>query len=137
MAQFSWPVPDWYKLALIIVLIVNPLVFTSIRLLPAGCWWWNLSLPSPWRSRYPLLPGGLLAIEAVMIGMTSPEHVREEIASNLEVLPAADVHGGGDLFMKQLLLFIFTRLLLGIRSKMLLSLSFVSQRPSSPPSSMR
>ena len=35
---------------------------------------------------YPLLPGGLLAIEAVFIGMTSAEHVREEVAANLEVL---------------------------------------------------
>lgn len=117
--------PDWYKLTLIIVLIVNPLVFTSIRLLPAGCWWWNLSLPSPWRSSViHFLPGGLLAIEAVMIGMTSPEHVREEIASNLEVLLLLMFMVAGIYFMKQLLLFIFTRLLLGIRSKMLLSLSF-------------
>jgi NhaB family Na+:H+ antiporter len=29
---------------------------------------------------YPLLPGGLLAIEAVFIGMTTPGHVREEVA---------------------------------------------------------
>ncbi len=35
---------------------------------------------------YPLLPGGLLAIEAVIIGMTSAAHVREEVAANLEVL---------------------------------------------------
>ncbi len=59
-----------------------------------------------------------------MIGMTSPEHVREEIASNLEVLLLLMFMVAGIYFMKQLLLFIFTRLLLGIRSKMLLSLSF-------------
>ena len=35
---------------------------------------------------YPLLPGGLLAFEAVVIGMTSAEHVKAELASNLEVL---------------------------------------------------
>ncbi|NIG87628.1 hypothetical protein M5J15_05160 [Serratia symbiotica] len=29
---------------------------------------------------YPLLPGGLLAIEAVAIGMTHPAHVADEIA---------------------------------------------------------
>jgi NhaB family Na+:H+ antiporter len=81
--------------------------------------------------------GRLLAIEAVMIGMTSPEHVREEIASNLEVLLLLMFMVAGIYFMKQLLLFIFTRLLLGIRSKMLLSLAFASPPPSSPPSSMR
>ena len=73
---------------------------------------------------YPLLPGGLLAIEALLIGMTSPAHVREEIAGNLEVLLLLIFMVAGIYFMKQLLLFVFTRLLLGIRSKMLLSLAF-------------
>ena len=73
---------------------------------------------------YPLLPGGLLAIEALLIGMTSPAHVRDEIAGNLEVLLLLMFMVAGIYFMKQLLLFVFTRLLLGIRSKMLLSLAF-------------
>ncbi len=68
--------------------------------------------------------GGLLAIEALLIGMTSPAHVREEIAGNLEVLLLLMFMVAGIYFMKQLLLFVFTRLLLGIRSKMLLSLAF-------------
>ena len=117
--------PDWYKLTLIIVLIVNPLVF-HLNPFIAG---WMLVVEFIFTLAmalkcYPLLPGGLLAIEAVMIGMTSPEHVREEIASNLEVLLLLMFMVAGIYFMKQLLLFIFTRLLLGIRSKMLLSLSF-------------
>lgn len=73
---------------------------------------------------YPLLPGGLLAIEAVLVGMTSAEHVREEIASNLEVLLLLMFMVAGIYFMKQLLLLVFTKLLLGIRSKILLSLAF-------------
>lgn len=73
---------------------------------------------------YPLLPGGLLAIEAVIIGMTSAAHVREEVAANLEVLLLLMFMVAGIYFMKQLLLFIFTRLLLSIRSKMVLSLAF-------------
>ena len=56
--------------------------------------------------------------------MTSPAHVREEIAGNLEVLLLLMFMVAGIYFMKQLLLFVFTRLLLGIRSKMLLSLAF-------------
>ena len=78
--------PDWYKLALIIFLIVNPLIFL-ISPFVAG---WLLvaefifTLAMALKC-YPLLPGGLLAIEAVFIGMTSAEHVREEVAANLEV----------------------------------------------------
>ncbi len=73
--------PDWYKLALIIFLIVNPLIFL-ISPFVAG---WLLvaefifTLAMALKC-YPLLPGGLLAIEAVLIGMTSAEHVREEVA---------------------------------------------------------
>lgn len=72
----------------------------------------------------------------VFIGMTSAEHVREEVAANLEVLLLLMFMVAGIYFMKQLLLFIFTRLLLSIRSKMLLSLSFTWRRRSSPRSSM-
>jgi Na+:H+ antiporter, NhaB family len=117
--------PDWYKLTLIVFLALNPIVF-FINPFIAG---WLLvaefifTLAMALKC-YPLLPGGLLAIEGVMIGMTSAEHVREEIANNLEVLLLLMFMVAGIYFMKQLLLFIFTRLLLTIQSKMLLSLAF-------------
>ncbi|MDR8246652.1 sodium/proton antiporter, partial [Acinetobacter baumannii] len=71
--------PDWYKLALIIFLIVNPLVF-AVAPVVAG---WLLVVEFIFTLAmalkcYPLLPGGLLAIEALLIGMTSPAHVRDE-----------------------------------------------------------
>lgn len=121
--------PDWYKLALIIFLIVNPLVF-AVAPFVAG---WLLVVEFIFTLAmalkcYPLLPGGLLAIEALLIGMTSPAHVRDEIAGNLEVLLLLMFMVAGIYFMKQLLLFVFTRLLLGIRSKMLLSLAFCGGR---------
>lgn len=117
--------PDWYKLTLIIFLIVNPLVF-YLHPFIAG---WLLVIEFIFTTAmalkcYPLLPGGLLAIEAVFIGMTTPGHIRAEVAANLEVLLLLMFMVAGIYFMKQLLLFIFTRLLLGIRSKMLLSLAF-------------
>ncbi|MDT9121087.1 sodium/proton antiporter, partial [Escherichia coli] len=76
--------PDWYKLLLIIFLVVNPLAF-YLQPFVAG---WLLVVEFIFTLAmapkcYPLLPGGLLAIEAVLIGMTSPEHIREEIANNL------------------------------------------------------
>lgn len=43
---------------------------------------------------YPLQhTGGLLAIEAVLIGMTSPAQISHEIVNNLEGYPAADLYG--------------------------------------------
>ncbi|HEY4436666.1 MAG TPA: sodium/proton antiporter NhaB [Lelliottia sp.] len=117
--------PDWYKLTLLTFLIVNPLVFIFSPFL-AG---WLLvaefifALAMALKC-YPLLPGGLLAIEAVFIGMTSAERVKHELATNLEVLLLLMFMVAGIYFMKQLLLFIFTRLLLSISSKTVLSLSF-------------
>ena len=117
--------PDWYKLTLIVFLIINPLVFI-IHPFTAG---WLLvaefifTLAMALKC-YPLLPGGLLAIEAVFVGMTSAEQVKHELANNLEVLLLLIFMVAGIYFMKQLLLFIFTRLLLSIRSKTVLSLSF-------------
>lgn len=118
--------PDWYKLTLLVFLVINPLVYFFVSPFLAG---WLLvaefifTLAMALKC-YPLLPGGLLAIEAVMIGMTSAEHVRAEIAGNLEVLLLLIFMVAGIFFMKQLLLFIFTKLLLGINSKTLLSLAF-------------
>ena len=117
--------PDWYKLTLLIFLIVNPVVFIFSPFV-AG---WLLvaefifALAMALKC-YPLLPGGLLAIEAVFIGMTSAERVKDELATNLEVLLLLMFMVAGIYFMKQLLLFIFTRLLLSISSKTVLSLSF-------------
>lgn len=118
--------PDWYKLAIIVFLIVNPLVFFLASPFVAG---WLLVVEFIFTLAmalkcYPLLPGGLLAIEAVAIGMTRPAQVADEIAHNLEVLLLLIFMVAGIYFMKQLLLFVFTKLLLNIRSKMLLSLAF-------------
>ena len=64
------------------------------------------------------------AIEAIAIGMTSPEQVKHELVANIEVLLLLIFMVAGIYFMKQLLLFIFTKILLGIRSKSLLSVAF-------------
>ncbi|AJI84629.1 sodium/proton antiporter NhaB [Yersinia enterocolitica] len=118
--------PDWYKLAIIAFLIINPLVFFFVSPFVAG---WMLVIEFIFTLAmalkcYPLQPGGLLAIQAVAIGMTSPHQVAEEIANNLEVLLLLIFMVAGIYFMKQLLLFIFTKLLLSIRSKITLSLAF-------------
>ena len=117
--------PNGYKLLLLVFLVINPIVF-YLNPFTAG---WLLVIEFIFTLAmalkcYPLIPGGLLAIEAVLIGMTSAQHVRDEIAANLEVLLLLIFMVAGIYFMKQLLLFIFTRLLLSIQSKRLLSLAF-------------
>ncbi len=78
---------------------------------------------------YPLLPGSA-GYRGAADRHDQPGARAEEIAGNLEVLLLLMFMVAGIYFMKQLLLFVFTRLLLGIRSKMLLSLAFC-RRPRS------
>ena len=123
--NFLGKAPNWYKLTLISFLIINPLLF-YINPFIAG---WVLVVEFIFTLAmalkcYPLLPGGLLAIESVMIGMTSADTVMHELISNVEVLLLLIFMVAGIYFMKQLLLFIFTKILLGIRSKTRLSLAF-------------
>ncbi|WP_239954761.1 sodium/proton antiporter NhaB [Pantoea sp. Z09] len=118
--------PNWYKMLLLAFLIVNPLLFFFVSPFLAG---WLLIAEFIFTlgmalKCHPLLPGGLLTLEAIVIGMASAEQVKQELAGNLEVLLLLIFMVAGIFFMKQLLLFVFTRLLLTLRSKVLLSLTF-------------
>ena len=75
-------------------------------------------------SCYPLQPGGLLATEALVLGLTSPETLRMEVFSNFPVILLLMFMVAGIFFMKELLLFTFTKILLGVRSKALLAVFF-------------
>ncbi|GLT16574.1 Na(+)/H(+) antiporter NhaB [Vibrio zhanjiangensis] len=124
--NFLGKAPDWYKLAIVLFLVINPIVFFFLDPFVAG---WLLvaefifTLAMALKC-YPLQPGGLLAIEAIAIGMTSPEQVKHELVVNIEVLLLLVFMVAGIYFMKQLLLFIFTKILLGIHSKSMLSVAF-------------
>ena len=73
---------------------------------------------------YPLPAGGLLALEAVALKMTSPETVYHEALKNFEVILLLIFMVAGIYFMKEFLQFTFTRILVRVRSKMLISLLF-------------
>ena len=126
LKNFLGSSPDWYKLAIVSFLVINPLLFFYVSPFVAG---WVLvaefifTLAMALKC-YPLQPGGLLALEAVIIGMTSAEHIKHEIMANFEVILLLMFMVAGIFFMKQLLLLVFTKLLLNIRSKILLSLAF-------------
>lgn len=124
--NFLGNAPLWYKKTIIGFLILNPLLFFTVGPFIAG---WALiaefifALAMALKC-YPLQPGGLLAIEAIVIGMASPETVYMEAKNNFEVILLLVFMVAGIYFMKNLLLFVFTKLLLNIRSKVALSLVF-------------
>lgn len=117
--------PDWYKLTIIAFLLINPVLFTIDPYI-AG---WALVLEFIFTLAmalkcYPLQPGGLLVIEAIAIGMTSPGHVEHEISQNLSVVLLLVFMVAGIYFMKDLLMYSFTKLLIRVRSKTALSVAF-------------
>ena len=117
--------PDWYKTTIIGFLILNPILFIFNPFL-AG---WVLVLEFIFTLAmalkcYPLQPGGLLAVEAIILGMASPEMVYMEAEHNFPVIMLLMFMVAGIYFLREMLLFTFTKILLGVRSKLLLSLMF-------------
>ncbi len=116
---------DWYKHLIIAFLVINPIVF-AINPFVAG--WlliieFILTLAMALKC-YPLQPGGLLAIEAIVMGMASPEAVYQETVGNIQVILLLMFMVAGIYFMRELLLYTFTKILLSVKSKAMLSFLF-------------
>jgi len=118
--------PDWYEKSIIAFLLLNPLILMAFGPFITG---WVLigqfifTLAMALKC-YPLQPGGLLAIEAVLLGLTSPEAVYQETVSNFQVILLLMFMVAGIYFMRDMLLFTFTKILLGVKSKIALSFLF-------------
>ena len=130
---FLGDAPSWYKSTILGFLLFNPILLVILNItspIQAGfILGWILLLQFIFTLAmalkcYPLQPGGLLAIEALILGLTSTDTVYYEIQQNLKVILLLIFMVAGIYFMKNLMLTIFTKLLLGIRSKTLLSFLF-------------
>ncbi|MFL2754397.1 MAG: sodium/proton antiporter NhaB [Gammaproteobacteria bacterium] len=125
--------PKWYKNLIIFFLFSNPIIYTFLNLLNLeagfilgwivlGQFIFTLAMAL---KCYPLQPGGLIAIETVLMGLTNTKNIYHEVALNLKVILLLVFMVAGIYFMKDFLLFIFTKLLINIRNKKLLSLLFM------------
>jgi NhaB family Na+:H+ antiporter len=118
--------PEWYKWTIVLCLLVNPLILWFAGPTVAG---WCIvaefifTLAMALKC-YPLQPGGLLAIEAVLMGLTSATSVYRETLVAIPVLLLLIFAVAAIYFLKDLLLFVFTKLLLSVRSHTALSLLF-------------
>jgi NhaB family Na+:H+ antiporter len=124
--NFLGTAPSWYKLTIVAFLLANPLLLVLFG--PTVTGWliigeFIFTLAMALRC-YPLQPGGLIALESLAIGLVGPEAVYHEVETNLPVLLLLMFMVAGIYFMRELLLFIFTKLLVKVRSKTLLSLLF-------------
>ena len=118
--------PLWYKAVIGLFLVLNPLLLLTAGPVTAG---WVLVIEFIFTlgmalKCYPLMPGGLLLVEALLLEMTTPQALYEELQHNFPVILLLMFMVAGTHFMKELLLFLFSRILLGVRSKALLSVLF-------------
>lgn len=124
--NFLGNAPVWYKKTILGFLLFNAV---SVVILGSYVTGWILILEFIFTLAmalkcYPLQPGGLLAIEAIILGMASPEVVYDETLHNFPVILLLMFMVAGIYFMKDLLLFVFTKILLKVRSKVVLSFLF-------------
>ncbi len=117
--------PTWYKQTIIVFLIMNPIIAMYDPFI-AG---WALVLQFIFTLAmalkcYPLQPGGLLAVEAIVLGLATPEMVYLEAEHNFAVIMLLMFMVAGIYFLREMLLYTFTKILLGVKSKVLLSLLF-------------
>ena len=124
--NFLGKAPRWYKLTIIAFLVINPIVFYLISPFIAG---WLLLIEFIFTLAfalqcYPVPSGGLLAIEAVAINMTSAQGVYDEVAANLPTLLLLIFMVAGIYYLKDVLLFFFTRVFVSVKNKTVLSVLF-------------
>jgi len=80
--------PRWYKASIVGFLILNALVLWTVGPVAAG---WLLVLEFIFTLAmalkcYPLMPGGLLLIEALLLKMTTPQALYDELVHNFPVI---------------------------------------------------
>ena len=118
--------PDWYKGVIFAFLLINPIALIIFGPKITG---WFLVIEFIFTLAmalkcYPLQPGGLLAIEAVVIGLTNTDSIKHEVFQNFPVILLLMFMVAGIYFMKDLILYVFSKILLHIKSKTILSLLF-------------
>ena len=119
--------PGWFKLTMIGFLVMNVVLYFVI---PHAALAWLFIFEFIFTLAmalkcYPLQSGGLLAIQALALGLTTPKHAYHEIEANLEVILLLVFMVAGIYFMKPLLMYIFSKVFTKIKSKLFLSLLFV------------
>ncbi len=131
MKYFLGNSPKWFKLTMIIFMIANAVLYFTLPDNIAGdvVGWMFIgefifTLAMALKC-YPLQSGGLLAIEAIALGLTSSHSAYHEVEANLEVVLLLVFMVAGIYFMKPLLMFIFSKVFTKIKSKLTLSLLFV------------
>jgi len=124
--NFLGKVPLWYKCTILGFLIINPIVFFFVSPFVAG---WMVLIQFIFTLAlalqcYPVPSGGLLALQAVCMGITTPATIYSEAVSNLPTLLLLIFMVSGIYYLKDVLFLAFTKLFISFRKKWQVSLAF-------------
>ncbi len=124
--NFLGQAPEWYKITIVGFLVFNPISLVIFEPFFTG---WLIVLEFIFTLAmalrcYPLQPGGLLAFEAMVMGMASTDTLVAEVYGGFTVILLLVFMVAGIYFMKELLLFTFTKILLKLRNKTAISFLF-------------
>ena len=118
--------PAWYKRVILVFLLANPLILLAAG--PVTLGWvvlaefiFTLAMAL---ACYPLQPGGLLALEAVLLGLVGTDAIYHEVVTGFPVILLLIFMVAGIFFLRDLLLYAFSRVLVRVRSTTLLNLAF-------------
>ena len=119
--------PYWYKQAVIVCLVINPVILFTAGPFIAG--WFILTefiatLALALKC-YPLQPGGLLVLEAAILQLLPLPAFHQEVSRNMPVLFLVLFVVTAVSFLKELLVYVFTRLVLLLPSKTCTALFFL------------
>ena len=119
--------PGWYEKSIIAFLVLNPFIlyFTSPFIMG-----WVLIAEFIFTLAMALASATtatrrVIALQAIMMGMATPEAVYNETVGNFQVIMLLMFMVAGIYFMRDMLLYTFTKILLGVRSKHYSRFSFV------------
>ena len=128
--------PTWYKITILSFLVLNPLLyfclparvgsFEEFGHFVAG---WAVLIQFIFTLAcalkcYPLQPGGLIAVEALVIGLTDSKTIYHEVLANAPTLLLLIFMVSAIYFIKDVLFIVMTKLFLVFRKKYVLSLVF-------------
>ncbi len=124
--QFLGNSPKWFKVAILGFLVISypaKLLFGDIVMGWAFIAMFIMTLALALKC-YPLQSGGILGLAILALGLTNYHTVWHEIVQNLEVILLLVFMVSFIYFMKPLLIFIFGKILLKVKNKIVISLIF-------------
>jgi Na+:H+ antiporter, NhaB family len=127
LSNFLGDTPVWYKQTLIACVILDIVLYLIAGPFITG---WAILIQfiatlALALKCYPLLPGGLLALLAVpVLGLASPKAVVYEVEHNMPIIMLIIFLVPAVILMKELLIFMFTKVLLALRNLVAISVFF-------------